>query len=137
MNAPQGIFKRIGPGLITAAVVLGPGSIVASSRAGAEAHYNLIWLLVCACIFMATFTAMGARLGCALSVTPIQYVAERWGRAFAALVGISGGLVAAGFQFGNNIGVSVAMTSITGTPAWIWPPLFTARASSTSCSSAS
>jgi len=30
------VMRRVGPGLITAAVVLGPGSIIASSRAGAE-----------------------------------------------------------------------------------------------------
>jgi Mn2+/Fe2+ NRAMP family transporter len=128
MNESRGWLKRLGPGLITAAVVLGPGSIVASSRAGAESAYGLVWLLVLACIIMATFTAMGARLGCALEVTPLQYVAQRWGRPLAALTGLSAFLVTAGFQFGNNIGVSVALTGITGWPAWIWPLFFTALA---------
>ena len=67
---------RIGPGLITAALVLGPGSIVASSRAGAESGYGLVWVLVLASFFMMTFTAMGARLGCALDSTPLQFAAR-------------------------------------------------------------
>lgn len=118
-------IRRLGPGLITTAVVLGPGSIVASSRAGAEAEYRLVWLLALACLLMATFTAMGARLGCALDTTPLNYIARRWGRAPAFVTGLSAFLVAAGFQFGNNIGVSVAFQGIFGGPLWIWPPLFT------------
>ena len=125
MEKEHSLLKRIGPGFITAAVVLGPGSILASSRAGAEGGYGLIWLLACSCVFMATFTGMGARLGCALKETPLQYVAEQWGRPLAFIVGVSGFLVTAGFQFGNNIGVAVAMGEITGTATWIWPLVFT------------
>lgn len=121
----RSLFQRIGPGLITAAVVLGPGSIVASSSAGAKSGYDLIWVMVAACVFMMAFTAMGARLGCALPGSPLQYVADRWGRVSAAIVGLSAFLVASGFQFGNNIGVSVAIAEITPIPAWILPIIFT------------
>lgn len=122
----RAVLKRIGPGFITASVVLGPGSILAASRAGAEAHYGLIWLLVCACIFMATYTGMGARLGCSLPTMPLSYVAKHWSRLLALLAGISGFLVTAGFQFGNNIGVAVALSELTGFPLWVWPVIFTA-----------
>lgn len=125
MNEHRGVLRRLGPGLITAAVVLGPGSILASSRAGAEQGYALVWMLAVACLFMVTFTAMGARLGCALEVTPLQYLAARFGRPFAAITGISAFLVASGFQFGNNIGVSVAMSGLIPGPAWLWPIFFT------------
>ncbi len=125
MEEKQGILRRIGPGVITAALVVGPGSIVASSRAGAEGEYRLVWLLTLACLFMATFTAMGARLGCALTTTPLRYLAERWGRPLAFITGLSAFLVTAGFQFGNNIGVGVALGQITGTPLWLWPIVFT------------
>jgi Mn2+/Fe2+ NRAMP family transporter len=126
--APLHWLRRLGPGLITAAVVLGPGSIIASSRAGAEAHYDLVWVLVLAAIFMMTFTAMGARLGCALGESPLQYVANRWGRPLAALVGFSAFFVTAGFQFGGNLGVSVAMGEMLPVPVWLWPLFFTALA---------
>ena len=126
--APRHFLSRIGPGLITAAVVLGPGSIVASSRAGAEAGYGLVWVLACSALLMAVFTSMGARLGIALPSTPLQYVATHWGRPLATLTGLSALLVCAGFQFGNNIGVAVAMEGLTGLPAAVWPVVFTALA---------
>ena len=119
------ILRRLGPGLITASVVLGPGSIVAASRAGAQGGYRLIWLLVTAGVLMAVYTSMGARLGCALDMTPLAYVAKRAGRWLAVLGGISAFLVAAGFQFVNNMGVALAASGLTGTPGWVWPIVFT------------
>ena len=125
MKKRPAILHRLGPGLITASVVLGPGSIVAASRAGAECGYRLVWLMVVAALFMATYTSMGARLGCALGGTsPLRHVP----RPVAVLVGLSAFLVTAGFQFGNNIGVAVAVSAVTGTPQWVWPIVFTAVA---------
>jgi len=109
MTEAQPWYKRLGPGLITAAVVLGPGSIVSSSTAGAKAGYGLVWMLVLSAVVMATFTSMGARIGCALEESFLQHLAKRWGRPIAALTGFSAFFVAAGFQFGNNLGVAVAM----------------------------
>jgi manganese transport protein len=126
MKTETGLLKRIGPGLITAAVVLGPGSIVASSRAGAESAYGLVWVLASSCIFMAVFTAMGARLGCALEETPITWLARRWGRPLAVITGFSAFFVTAGFQFGNNLGVSAALAGIFGERTLpLWPVIFT------------
>ena len=125
MTEKTSIWRRIGPGLITASVVLGPGSIVASSRAGAEGGYRLLWVLVVAGVFMAVYTSMGARLGCALNVTPLTHVAQRAGRWLAVLAGLSAFLVTAGFQFGNNMGVAFAATGLTGLPHWVWPIAFT------------
>jgi len=83
-------------------------------------------VLVVAGVFMAVYTSMGARLGCALSVTPLTHVAQRAGRWLAVLAGLSAFLVTAGFQFGNNMGVAFAATGLTGAPAWVWPIAFTA-----------
>lgn len=128
METLRALLRRIGPGFITAAVVLGPGSIVASSTAGATAGYGLVWVLLMSALFMMVYTSMGARLGCALPGTPLQYVADRWGRPAAAVVGLSGFLVAAGFQFGNNIGVAVAMDGLLPQLGigYLWPAVFTA-----------
>lgn len=126
MTTNKGLLRRLGPGLITASVVLGPGSIIASSRAGAEQGYRLLWVLAAAGVFMAVYTSMGARLGCALDVTPLAYVRRRSGRWVAVLTGLSAFLVTAGFQFGNNMGVAFAVSSATDAPEWIWPIAFTA-----------
>ncbi|MBI2421241.1 MAG: divalent metal cation transporter [Candidatus Hydrogenedentes bacterium] len=126
MEASVPWYRRLGPGLITAAVVLGPGSVVSASRAGAEAGYGLVWMLAASCLFMATFTSMAARVGCALPTSFLQYLAEHYGRPLAAVTGMSAFLVAAGFQFGNNIGVAVAMQGLVpGVPAVAWPIVFT------------
>jgi Mn2+/Fe2+ NRAMP family transporter len=127
MIQEQPWYKRLGPGLITAAVVLGPGSIVSASTAGARSGYGLIWMLAVSAVVMATFTSMAARIGCALDKSFLSFLAERWGRPVAAVTGISAFVVAAGFQFGNNIGVSVAMQGVfSDVPGWIWPIVFTA-----------
>lgn len=123
MSKPSNLLRRIGPGLITASVVLGPGSIVSASRAGAETGYSLLWVVLCSGLLMAAYTSMGARLGCALGeTTPLARV-PRW---FAVLVGLSSFLVCTGFQFGNNLGVAMAMNRLIGLPLWLWPLLFTA-----------
>ena len=46
------LLGAIGPAFITAAVVLGPGSISTASRMGASFGYSLIWLMVVICLFM-------------------------------------------------------------------------------------
>jgi len=108
------------------AVVLGPGSIVSSSTAGAKAGYGLVWMLVISAVVMATFTSMGARVGCALEDSFLRFLAKKWGRPIAAITGFSAFFVAAGFQFGNNLGVAVAMEGLVpGIPGYVWPFVFT------------
>ena len=41
-------YQRLGPGLITACVVIGPGSILTSSKVGAANGYALTWVVVVA-----------------------------------------------------------------------------------------
>ena len=44
-----GIFRRIGPGLIVAASVVGSGELIATTVLGAENGYSLLWLVVLSC----------------------------------------------------------------------------------------
>ncbi len=125
MNRILRILRRVGPGIITASVVLGPGSIVAASKAGAVGGYRLLWLLVVSALFMAAYTSMAARLGCVLEVSPLTYVSARAGRWLALLAGLSAFFVTAGFQSGNNIGIAVALDAATGVPKAFWPIAFT------------
>ena len=44
--APRRWYQALGPGLITACVVIGPGSILTSSKVGAANGYALSWVVV-------------------------------------------------------------------------------------------
>ena len=43
-------LQRIGPGLITAATVVGTGELIATTVLGAENGYRLLWLVIVSCL---------------------------------------------------------------------------------------
>ncbi|WP_417379796.1 Nramp family divalent metal transporter [Gimesia sp.] len=110
---PSNFFKRIlsslGPAIITASVVLGPGSILSASKIGHTYAYQMSWVLVIAVIMMIAMTALSARLGIQLKGTICDELAERAGRPVAAATGVILFLIAACFQFSNNLGVLAAV----------------------------
>ncbi|MCA9121642.1 MAG: Nramp family divalent metal transporter [Planctomycetaceae bacterium] len=101
-------YQRIGPGIITACVVIGPGSILSSSKVGATSGFALSWVVVLAVGFMMIYMMLGARLGVAAGQSPATLLTERVGRWLAALIGVGVFFISAAFQFGNNIGVHSA-----------------------------
>ncbi|MCA9199347.1 MAG: divalent metal cation transporter [Planctomycetales bacterium] len=108
----------VGPAVIVASVVLGPGSILSNSKAGWQYGYDMLWVLVAACVLMAGMISLAARLGVILTHTPCQELRIRMGRWAAALVGTSLFLVATGFQFSNNLGVLFALEPMM--ERWNW-----------------
>ena len=68
-------YQALGPGLITACVVIGPGSILTSSQVGAKNGFDLTWIVVVSVIFMMAFMQMGARLGTVLTESPGTFMA--------------------------------------------------------------
>jgi len=109
-------FKKasaaLGPGLITAALVLGPGSVTVVSKAGASLGYKLIWVVLFAGILMAAFTTMSARIGALADRSLLRVVESLYGRWLAILMGISAFVVCSCFQAGDNLGVSVSLQAI-------------------------
>lgn len=101
-------YTRIGPGLITACVVIGPGSILTSSTIGANSAYSRLWVVVVAVIFMLTYMMMAAKLGAIAAGSPGDLIRRKAGRPLAILVGAIVFIIAAAFQSGNNIGVAAA-----------------------------
>lgn len=101
-------YLRIGPGLITACVVIGPGSIMTSTKVGATYGYDMNWIVVVAVIFMLIYMMLGAKLGVSTDETPGTLVTQRAGRWLAVLIGLGVFLISALFQFGNNMGVDAA-----------------------------
>jgi len=108
IRPPRPWYQRVGPGLITACVVIGPGSILTSSQVGAEHGFAMLWVVVVAVIFMMVYTALGAKLGVATTQSPGDLVAQRAGRPLAVLIGLGVFFISAAFQFGNNLGVHSA-----------------------------
>jgi len=105
-------WRSIGPALITACVVFGPGSLLISSNVGARYGYELLWLLVLTGVLMGTFMTMTARIGVVGGATPCTLIAGRLGRPAAAVIGITLCLVCSAFQFSNNLAVAAAFDSL-------------------------
>jgi Mn2+/Fe2+ NRAMP family transporter len=113
-------YRSIGPALITACVVFGPGSLLISSNVGANYGYDLLWLLVLTGVLMGTFLTMGARIGVVGGATPCTLIAQRKGRPTAAAIGITLCLICTTFQFSNNLAVAAAAGAFLPQAAVVW-----------------
>ncbi|MFP6575330.1 MAG: Nramp family divalent metal transporter [Pirellulaceae bacterium] len=104
--------QAIGPGLITACVVIGPGSILSSSKVGATQGYNMLWLIVIACLFMAVFMTLGAKLGVVLDRSLGEVITELAGKKLAIAIGLGVFVISTAYQSGNNLGVQSAFKAL-------------------------
>ncbi len=102
-------WRSLGPALITACVVFGPGSLLVSANIGANHRYQLLWLLLLTGVLMGTYMTTAARIGVLGGATPCTLVAQRLGRPAAAIVGINLCLICASFQFSNNLAIAAAV----------------------------
>lgn len=114
----------LGPGIITAALVFGPSKITIATKLGADYNYSLLWVVAVAIFFMVIFTSMSARIGIATNQSLLSSIREKWGRNIAVAIGVGVFLVTASFQAGNSIGVGIAVSELTQTPAVPWIVLF-------------
>jgi len=121
----KNIVNNLGPGLIVAAVVLGPGSISVISANGSVMGTRLLWLVALSGAFMMTYTMLAAKFGAFSEKTFLTTLAGRYGRWLSVVIGICAFIVCSGFQSGNNIGVGMALNAILGGPIWLWACVFT------------
>ena len=105
-------WRSIGPALITACVVFGPGSLLISSNVGARHGYELLWLLLLTGLLMGTYMTTAARISVVGGTTPCTLVAQRLGRPIAAVIGINLCLICTAFQFSNNLAVAVVADAL-------------------------
>lgn len=105
-------WRSLGPALITACVVFGPGSLLISANVGAKYGYELLWLLVLTGVLMGIYLTMAARIGVVGGATLCTLVAQRLGRPIAAVIGINLCLVCSTFQFSNNLAVAAAADTL-------------------------
>lgn len=121
--------RAIGPALVLAAVVVGPGSIALSTIAGSLYGYELLWVPVAATIFMITYTWMAARIGLVTGKTIFGATREKYGTTVAKAGGIFGFLTILAFQAGNNAAIGFASEALFNTfHPQTWAIIFTAVA---------
>ncbi len=118
-------LQALGPGFITAAVVLGPGSLTTSTKIGATQGYEFLWAIVIAGVSMAVYTGMSTRFAVMNEESILGVIAQKFGKWFSVAIGISSFLATLSFQFGNNLGIGMGMETLTGIEARIWPFVFT------------
>ena len=96
-------LKSIGPAIIVAAVVLGPGSILTSSKVGATFGLIGFPVVVVAAALMIAMVALSARLGAVYENSLCDELASRLGRPVAVAIGLTLFTLVALFQSSNNI----------------------------------
>lgn len=122
-------LRAIGPALVLAAVVVGPGSIALSTIAGSLYGYQLLWVPVAATIFMITYTWMAARIGLVTGETIFGATRQKYGTTVAKIGGVFGFLTILAFQAGNNAAIGFAAEALFDTLApQTWAIIFTAIA---------
>lgn len=121
-------LSYLGPGIITAALVFGPGSLTVTSKLGAMFGYQLLWAIMVAVFFMIIFTEMGARVGMVTETSLLTLFKEKWGRAVSIILGICIFLITASFQAGNTVGASLAFAELFQTEVQPWIIVFTLMA---------
>ncbi|MEZ6056531.1 MAG: divalent metal cation transporter [Planctomycetaceae bacterium] len=102
------LWNGIGPGLVTACVVIGPGSILTSSTVGASKGYSMAWVVVVSVVAMQVYMGLGAKFGVVTQSSPIAALRDRGLGWIGILIGLSACAISALFQFGNNLGVQSA-----------------------------
>lgn len=98
-----GLLKSVGPAIIVAAVVLGPGSILTSSKVGATFGIIGFPVVLGAAVLMIGMVALSARVGVIYDDSPCEEISNRLGRPVSVLIGLALFLIVALFQSSNNI----------------------------------
>ncbi len=124
-----GIVRNIGPGMILAGSIVGSGELIATTRTGAEAHFDFLWLIILGCIIKVfaqielgryaitngktTLSALnqvpGPTLRIKLGMRKIQanWIICYWLLMFLSILGQQGGIVGG---VGQAMAISIPLT---------------------------
>lgn len=108
------ILKRIGPGIILAGVVIGPGNITTSAMMGANYGYQMIWLVIPIAVMGTTFMLTCYRVSMLTGMPIIHAIRHYYGKPAAFIVGAATFLSCFFFTMGNITGAGAGMNLITG-----------------------
>lgn len=122
------LLRKIGPGIITAALIFGPGSLTINTKLGAGFGYSLLWVIVMAIILMTAFTNITTRIGLSGNESLITLIKGKFGKPLAYVVGLGVFLTTASFQAGNTVGAGVAFSELFDTSLLMWLTVFSCSA---------
>ena len=119
------ILRKIGPGIVLAASIVGSGELIATTALGAKVGYTMLWLILASCLIKSVVQAFLGRYVIARAETgldAVNHVPGPRGKrinwvivAWAAMVFMTLFQIAAMF-----IGVSQVMFQVTTVPVWVW-----------------
>jgi Mn2+/Fe2+ NRAMP family transporter len=92
----------IGPAVVVAAVVLGPGSITTASRVGCRFGYSMGWVVALSSALMIGMTLAALVVGVGARETVAQRLRGRFGKPITIALGLVLFLIVALFQSSNN-----------------------------------
>lgn len=112
-------LKNIGPGILVTAAFIGPGTITASTLAGANFGYTLLWALTFATMATIILQEMSARLGIITQkglgevlLDALQTSIWKWPLISLIIVALYGGNAA--YEAGNLAGAALGLEALTG-----------------------
>jgi len=108
------LLKRIGPGIILAGVVIGPGNITTSAMIGANYGYSMLWLIIPIGFMGITFMLTSYRISMLTGMPIIHAIRHYYGNAAAVIVGAATFLSCLFFTMGNITGTGAGMNLMLG-----------------------
>lgn len=111
------MLRNIGPAIIVAAVVLGPGSILTSSKVGATLGLIGLPVVFLAALLMIAMVLLSARIGVVYEGSPCDELAKRLGRPVPVFIGLTLFVLIALFQSSNNIALVGGLEPLLGSDA--------------------
>lgn len=123
------ILRKIGPGIVLAASIVGSGELIATTALGAKVGYTMLWLVIVSCLIKSVVQAFLGRYVIARAETgldAVNHVPGPRGKrinwvivAWAMMVFLTLFQIAAMF-----IGVSQVMFQLTTLPVGVWVVVF-------------
>lgn len=107
-------LQSVGPAIVVAAVVLGPGSITTSTKVGASFGYDALWVLGGVLILLIGLASLAAWLGTTMEKSLCGELSSRLGKWSGGIIGVAAFVIVAGFQSSNNMAVVAGLEPMVG-----------------------
>ncbi len=117
------LLRKIGPGAVVCATIIGPGTITTCTLAGVNYQYALLWAALFATLAAIILQMISSRLGIASGRSLGEVVHDTYDGSwlkylFAVVIFITLGFGNSAFQSGNMVGAVLGIQAITPIPTW-------------------